>query len=391
MLRRLRLSHLNGVSFIATVAVIALLLLGAGGYGLARLTESRGKDPAPSATPLTIAEKNPPKATIASTPKSIPARQASPAATAAQAKGTCTSPAAKPVSTAPKGWAAPGKALVTVGALNMRSGPSTDCPIVGSLGFGMQVTIHNDLLKDGEYYWRKVTTTEGDGYTLASAYQNVPATPPAFVPVLMYHHIEAGNDNLHVPPAEFEQQMKWLHDHGYVSITPDDLYKALYKGLPLPAKPIMLTIDDGNPSTEFFKQVLDKYGFRGVYFLPNYAKLTEDQIRVLDKSGQVCAHTTSHPFLDTLTYDDQNWQITNNQQWLEGILKHPVDCFAYPFGRYNDSTNQILTNDGFKIAFNAWGGASPISSNVDPLHVLRKEIDPQFDLPTFIEIVTKGW
>lgn len=390
MTRRFRLPHVRRVNYIVTIAVIALLLVGAGGYGLARLA-SHGNAAEPTATPAALAEKDPPKATSAATAAATPAASPAAATPGAQAKGTCAAPAAQPVSKVPEGWAAPGRALVTVGALNMRSGPSTDCPVVGSLGFGMQVTIHSGLLKDGDYYWRHVTTPEGDGYTLASAYQNMPATPPPFVEILMYHHIEAGDDNLHVPPAEFEQQMKWLHDQGYVSITPDDLYKALYKGLPLPAKPIMISIDDGNPSTLLFKQILDKYGFRGVYFLPNYAKQTPEQIRELDKSGQVCAHTASHPFLDTLSYSDQDWQITNNQQWLEGILGHPVTCFAYPFGRYNDDTNTILKKDGFKIAFNAWGGASPISSDVDPLHVLRKEIDPQFDLPTFQEIVTKGW
>lgn len=401
MARRIRLPNFHGVHSIVTIALIVLLLVGAGGYGLSRLTDSRGKASPPTATPLTIAEKDPPAKPLATasgaTPGATPGVAGTPAMATpgsqarAASKGACAAADAKPVTDVPKGLAAPGRATVTVDALNMRSGPSVDCPIVGSLGFGMQVDLGSELLKDGDYLWRKVKTPEGEGYTIASAFQNLSATKPAFVEVLMYHHIAAGDDNLHVAPDVFEQQVAWLKDNGYVTITPDDLYKALYKGLPLPAKPIMLTIDDGNPSTTTFKQILDKYGFRGVYFLPNYAELTKDQIRALDKSGEVCAHTVSHPFLDTLTYDDQNWQITNNKEWLEGIVGHPVTCFAYPFGRYNDDTNTILTKAGFTIAFNAWGGPNPISADVDPLHVLRKEIDPQFDIDTFTQIVTKGW
>lgn len=393
MTRRIRLPKLHGISQIITVAVVALLLIGAGGYAVSRLRASNTSTMlSPTATPLTIAQKNPP-----STPSAMPGLAATPAKATpgnqaqVTSKGACKTSNAKPVSKAPDGLIAPGKAMVSVDALNMRSGPSTDCPIVGSLSYGMQVEIGSELLKDGDYLWRKVKTPEGEGYTIASSYQNLPSTKPTFVEILMYHHISDGNDNLHVPADQFEQQLAWLKDNGYVSITPDELYQALYKGGALPAKPIMLTIDDGNPSTETFKDLLDKYGFRGVYFLPNYAELTEDQIRALDKSGEVCAHTVSHQFLGQLSYDDQQYQIVNNKQWLEKIVGHPVTCFAYPFGSYNTDTDTILTKAGFTIAFNAWGGPSPISSDVDPLHVLRKEIDPVFGIDTFAQIATQGW
>lgn len=307
------------------------------------------------------------------------------------ATGGCHGVHAAAVKTAPKGFAAPGRALVVVGSVNLRAGPSVDCPITGSLGFGAQVYLRSGLLEGGGIYWRKVTTPSGDGYSIATAYEDVPATQPPFVPILMYHHIAFGNDNYHVPPAEFAQQLAWLSASGYVSITPDDLYKALYQGMALPAHPIMLTIDDGNPSTATFEQMLDQYGFRGVYFLPSYAQLTADQIRELDRSGEVCGHTVSHPFLNQLSYADQAWQITSNQQWLEGIVGHPVRCFAYPFGVYNAATEQILAQDGFTLAFNAWGGACPLSKSVDHYHILRKEIDPVFSLNTFATVVINGW
>ena len=306
-------------------------------------------------------------------------------------QGGCHGVHASAVKTLPAGVAAPGRALVVVGSVNLRAGPSIDCPLVGSLGFGAQVALHPGLLASGGYYWRKVTTAHRDAYSVASAFQDVPATQPPFVPILMYHHIAEGTDRYHVPPAQFAQQLAWLSGNGYVSITPDDLYKALYQGMALPAHPVMLTIDDGNPSTTTFKQLLDQYGFRGVYFLPSYAHLTADQIRELDRSGEVCDHTVSHPFLNQLGYADQAWQITANQQWLEGIVGHPVRCFAYPFGAYNAVTEQILAQDGFTMAFNAWGGACPLSQNVDHFHILRKEIDPVFDLNTFATVVIKGW
>jgi peptidoglycan/xylan/chitin deacetylase (PgdA/CDA1 family) len=396
MPRRFRLPHVQGSNRIISILIAALLLIGVGGFGLSHLVQSQGSTSPSTATPLAFAQKDPP-----STPTAMPGTPgASPAAatpgqtataTAKDAKAACSAKGATSVKKVPDGYAGPGKVIVIDDAVNLRSGPSTDCPIVGSLGMGQEVVIRSGLLKNGKYYWRQVTTGEGEGYAIASAFQRPPKNEATFVPVLMYHHIAEGNDNLHVPPAEFEQQIAWLKKNGYVSITTDDLYRALYKGLKLPAKPIMLTIDDGNPSTETFKKILDKYGFKGVYFLPNYAELSKAQIKALDKDGEVCGHTVSHQFLGQLSYDDQYYQIMNNKEWLEKIVGHKVTCFAYPFGSYNDNTNAIMAKSGYTMGFNAWGGAQPLVKNVDPYHILRKEIDPQFDLNTFIQIVTQGW
>jgi peptidoglycan/xylan/chitin deacetylase (PgdA/CDA1 family) len=306
----------------------------------------------------------------------------------ARAEPNCTGAGAKPVSDVPVGLAAPGEAIVTVAALNLRAGPGTDCPIVGSLGFGMQVHIANDLLNDGKYFWRKVTTPIGEGYTIASAYETMPAVAPTAVPVLMYHHIDELYGRYSVSPEVFAAQLAWLKENGYVSITPQDLYNARYNGMALPARPVMLTIDDGNPSTATFKHLLDQYGFRGVYFLPNYTPLSADQIRGLADSGQVCGHTVTHPSLERLDVAGQHAEIVNNKTWLEGIIGRPVTCFAYPFGTYNDVTNQVIAASGYLTAFNAWGGVAVISVNADPFHILRVEIYGDYDLDTFVGIVT---
>ena len=288
----------------------------------------------------------------------------------------------------PAGLAAPGDALVIVGALNLRAGPSTECPIVGSLGFGMQVRIGDELVEHGEHLWRRVDTPVGAGYTIASAFETVPAVAPAAVPVLMYHHIDERGDRYSVSPAALDAQLAWLRDNGYVSITPRDLYNARYAGMPLPARPVMLTIDDGHPSTVTFKQLLDAYGFRGVYFLPNFTSLTPDEIVQLADSGEVCGHTVSHPFLEHLDHAGQQAEIIDNKAWLEGIIGRPVTCFAYPFGSWNDITNQVIAASGYQMAFNAWGGMAAVSVDADPYHVLRSEIYGGFDLSTFIGVVT---
>lgn len=159
-------------------------------------------------------------------------------------------------------------------------------------------------------------TPAGEGCTVASSYQNLHSVAPSGVPVLMYC------------------------------------------GLALPAKLIMFTIDDGNPSTATFRKILDKYEYRGVYFLPNYAQRSGEEIRELAESGPVCGHTVGHPDLATRGYDEQQYEIKHNEAWLKQIVGEPVICFAYPFGSYNNVTNQIVADSGYKMAFNAWGGSA---------------------------------
>src|SRR5882757_5931334 len=92
---------------------------------------------------------------------------------------------------------------------------------------------------------------------------NVPANfsgkvpPPAVilgrkqVPILCYHQIrdwkptdsKMAKDYI-MPPATLREQLKMLHDSGYHSILPDQLYAYLTNGAALPSKPIMLTFDD---------------------------------------------------------------------------------------------------------------------------------------------------
>lgn len=312
---------------------------------------------------------------------------ATPAGAADQTRRNCRVSHAKPARDVPAWLAEPGEALVTVGVVNLRAGPATDCPVIGTLAFGTQVKIIDELVEHDAQLWRKVATPLGEGYTVATAYQSLPAVAPAFVPVLMYHHIDYSGGRYSVSPEVFAAQLAWLRDNGYVSITPKDLYNARYHGMPLPARPVMLTIDDGAPSTMTFKQLMDQHGFRGVYFLPNATSLTAGQIQELAYSGEVCGHTVSHASLDRLDYHGQYAEVANNKVWLEGIVGGPVTCFAYPYGAYNDFSRQVVADAGYLTAFNAWGGVAVISPDADPYHILRSEVYGGYDFDTFVGLV----
>ena len=68
------------------------------------------------------------------------------------------------------------------------------------------------------------------------------------IPILAYHKIvPAGTEfesSLLIAEDTFEEQMKYLHDEGYTTLTPDELCE-WYDGKKFPEKSVMITFDDG--------------------------------------------------------------------------------------------------------------------------------------------------
>src|ERR1043166_1123322 len=95
------------------------------------------------------------------------------------------------------------------------------------------------------------------------------------VPILMYHYVDTPPkdadrvlQDLTVTRANFVEQVKWLSEQGYHSITPDQLVAALWQGAKLPSKPVMFTFDDGYANAWYnVTPVLLDYGYTGTFFV----------------------------------------------------------------------------------------------------------------------------
>lgn len=214
------------------------------------------------------------------------------------------------------------------------------------------------------------------------------------VPVLCYHHIyetlpkhTTGYD---VTITAFKQQMKALSDSGYKTITPDQYYNYLVYGAPLPANPFMISFDDtdGEQFT-IAKPEMDKYGFKGVYFImtisigrPRY--MSKEQIKQLSDEGHVIAcHTWDHSRVDRYTNEhtidaggkkkvvnDWEVQLEKPKAKLEEIIGKRIDYFAYPFGVWNKAGIPEIAKRGFKMAFQL----STQRDSLQPLYTVRRII-----------------
>lgn len=213
---------------------------------------------------------------------------------------------------------------------------------------------------------------------LAAIASEYPATKME-VPVLCYHNIRpslAGHSpDYTIDTALFIAQIKMLHDSGYNSISPGQLYNYLHHGAGLPPNPILITFDDGRE--EHFSiaaTVLERYNFKGVFFImtvtigkPGY--LSAKQIRDLSDRGHVIgSHTWNHPDVRKLSGTDWDIQLVKPIQLLTQITDKPVKYFAYPYGLWNEPAITVLKEKGISAAFQLSGRHSA----TDSLYTIRR-------------------
>lgn len=213
------------------------------------------------------------------------------------------------------------------------------------------------------------------------------------VPILCYHHIEdvlPRKSELFVTTANFKAQMKMLADSGFHTVTPDQLYDYLINGSALPDKPVMITYDDNDEDGfSIAKTEMDKYGFKGVYFImtvtigkPNY--MSKEQLKQLSDEGHIIAsHTWDHhrvdryKTVDTIlvgakkkVVNDYDAQLTDPKKTLEQIIGKPIEYFAYPYGLWKPEAIPEIKIRGIKMAFQL----STKRDNTEPLYTVRRMI-----------------
>ena len=209
------------------------------------------------------------------------------------------------------------------------------------------------------------------------------------VPVLMYHYVsdipqnaDATRRNLTITPLEFQAQMSYLSAQSYTTISLYQLYDTLMRGDSLPAKPIVLTFDDGylDDYLNVFP-VLRQYGFTATFFIitgivdaSNPGYLSWGDIQAMSNAGMnMEAHTVTHASLRGQT---QSFDVNQVQGSIQDLATHTGETpriFAYPDGQYDTTAMKALQSSGIWIAVTTRGSAWETSNH--PLEVPRLRID----------------
>jgi len=213
------------------------------------------------------------------------------------------------------------------------------------------------------------------------------------VPILLYHHIgySTKDSNYYVSPEVFESQMNLLYTLGYKTISVEQLVQAIQHGAQLPAKPILLTFDDGGETvyTEALP-IMQKYGFTGTaYIVYNYIGaglfMDRDQIRELHTAGwEIGSHSVNHIELPTHP-SKQLDEIVNSRWRLESYLDVQIRSFAYPFGAYNEDSLYYVRYVGYIAAMGL--GDESVQGRENLFYLYRQSITADLPLDAFARLL----
>ncbi|MBQ7161135.1 MAG: polysaccharide deacetylase family protein [Clostridia bacterium] len=211
------------------------------------------------------------------------------------------------------------------------------------------------------------------------------------VPVLLYHNT---NDNskqstTNIHSDELRRQIKLIKDNGYQFVSLEDVKNYVYRGIPLPEYPVLLTFDDGyssNYSTAY--PIIKEEGAKATVFMigcsagKNTYKDTgkkmiphfsiEEAVE-MSQSGYVSiqshtfdmhqykkfeentpARTSANRFKEESMdeyYNAVNSDIDlQNTLFTDGGLDEPY-AFSFPKGKVNKTADAILVSRGYVFTF----------------------------------------
>jgi peptidoglycan/xylan/chitin deacetylase (PgdA/CDA1 family) len=202
-----------------------------------------------------------------------------------------------------------------------------------------------------------------------------------------------------ITPAAFEAQMKELKDRGITVISLQDLLAWKRGEKNIPPRSAVVTFDDGWKSQyEVAWPIMKKYGYPFTMFiytegvrggsLGGGEAITWEQLADMRDNGvDIEGHSATHQDLregHTITlisggkrsrtkvtgpqYEEwmQN-EVVGSKQLLEQRLGIKVNCFAVPFGNYNEHVKEIARNSGYEAMFTVYGQPITFTSPLDSI------------------------
>ncbi|MGF2618080.1 polysaccharide deacetylase family protein [Rossellomorea vietnamensis] len=206
----------------------------------------------------------------------------------------------------------------------------------------------------------------------------------ASIPVLLYHRILKEQDipqdqyldgevnpNI-VTTEQFQEQMTYLKENNFVTLTLDELYAFLTKGKAIPENSVVITFDDGYKDNYIEAYpILKEHGFTAANFIVTgfvrnkVHSYTPEKVQYFSRKELQESCDVFEFGSHTYTFHKKELRGEKKIPYLVSKPKQEVkediqtsfhqlmnsDFFAYPYGDYTPETIEILKELGTKMAF----------------------------------------
>src|SRR5437899_10116373 len=203
-----------------------------------------------------------------------------------------------------------------------------------------------------------------------------------------------------ITPAAFEAEMKELKDRGITVISMQDLLAWKKGEKNIPPRSAVVTFDDGWKSQyEVAWPIMKRYGYPFTMFiytegvrggsLGGGEAITWEQLADMRDNGvDIEAHSATHQDLregHTIMVANpggkrsrtkltgppyEQWvqnEVVGSKELLEQRLGIKVNCFAVPFGNYNEHVKELARTAGYEAMFTVYGQPITFTSPLDSL------------------------
>ena len=203
------------------------------------------------------------------------------------------------------------------------------------------------------------------------------------IPILLYHTLyerETNRERYAISARNFESQMRYLYDHGFRSLSLDDLSMAEQISA-VDRKKIAITFDDGNESDySIALPILKKYGLMAIFFLTvgrvsSHGYLNWRQVTDLNTNGMsIQSHGLTHSFLSDLKNGDLRRELLESKEEIQLKLGKEVKYLSLPGGFGSPIVLKAARDSGYRGVCTSRPGLNLPGQGAPELGIFRRII-----------------
>jgi len=235
-----------------------------------------------------------------------------------------------------------------------------------------------------------------------------PAQAAEKIPVLIYHEIVDSaitGGETKISLQRFTEQMRYLHDAGYSTISTRDLVAYMQGKISLPKNSIVLTFDDGWKNVLNALPVLNRNAFKASFWIITEKGIGWDNVEWSDvlalgtnPNFEIYSHTATHPWKPTsnlvtwvdgrdtkFNSTDAMRELVESKLLLEQKLGQAVPYLAWPVGWYNSRLIEMAKTAGYEALFTAEEGGNGPGDDI--FQIKRLFVDGACDIDAFIRLI----